>query len=88
MVHKFLIRYKSIGCNILSKGTIYYKHYYGNKLDERSKSSRNTQSIDEKYTGVIIRKGKSRYVVRDMDGSILLNTVDHKKVEDFLYKLI
>jgi len=59
-----------------------------NKLDEKAVGSRIPQFISERYTDVIIQKGKSRYVVRYTDGSVLLSTVNRKEVEDFLYKLI
>ena len=55
-----------------------------NKLDEKAVGKR-YESINERYSGDVIQKVKSRYIIRDGDmGNVLLSTIDRKQLEDFL----
>jgi len=58
------------------------------KLDEIAVGQRNPVFIDEKYSGVIIQKGKSRYIIRNQSNEVLLTTLDRKQVEELLYYMI
>ena len=79
---------KNIKTNKQQDHIIIYITNLLNKLDERAVGTQTPQFIDEKYTGVTIQKGKSRYIVRSKDWSVLLSTINRKQVQDFLYKLI
>ena len=79
---------KNIKTNKQQDHIIIYITNILNKLDERAVGTQTPQFIDEKYTGVTIQKGKSRYIVRSKDWSVLLSTINRKQVQDFLYKLI
>ena len=79
---------KNIKTNKQQDHIIIYITNLLNKLDERAVGTQTPQFIGEKYTGVTIQKGKSRYIVRSKDWSVLLSTINRKQVQDFLYKLI
>ena len=79
---------KNINTNKQQDYIIIYITDLLNKLDERAVGKQTPEFIGEKYTGVTIQKGKSRYIVRSKDWSVLLSTINRKQVQDFLYKLI
>ena len=57
-----------------------------NTLDEKAVGKR-YELINERYSGDVIQKVKSRYIIRDGDdmSNVLLSTIDRKQVEDFLH---
>ena len=58
------------------------------KLDAKAVGVRHPELIYEQQSGVTIQKGKSRYIIRNDSGDVLLSTEDRKQVEDMIYYML
>ena len=58
------------------------------KLDAKAVGARHPELIYERQSGVTIEKGKSRYIIRNDSGDVLLSTEDRKQVEDMIYYML
>ena len=58
------------------------------KLDAKAVDARHPEFIYERQSGVTIQKGKSRYIIRNDSGDVLLSTEDRKQVEDMIYYML
>ena len=77
--------------NAKSQNDERFKNYINpllDNLDKRAVDSKHPKSIYEISSNLIIDKNKSRYVVRNSLGKVLLSTTDRKEVENMIYSMI
>ena len=58
------------------------------KLDEMAAGKRNPEFYYERNSGITIAKARTRHIIRNDSGDVLLSTEDRKQVEDMIYYML